>query len=67
MEQTPVGANAVQEGKAGYRKITVTLPPGVYERLIRESARRKSAGEPNRLISALLREAVVQYLEQLGA
>lgn len=52
--------------KGSFRKVTVTLPPDLYERLIRESARRKIAGEPNQLVSALLREAVTQYLQQLG-
>ena len=51
--------------KGHFRKITITLPPGAYERLIRESARRKIAGEPNQLLSALLREAVTQYLGAL--
>ena len=52
--------------KSNFRKISVSLPPDVYERLIRESARRKIAGEPNQLISALLREAVSQYLRHLA-
>jgi hypothetical protein len=47
-----------------YRKVTVTLPPEIYEQLIQESARRKIAGEPNRLICGLMREAVVQYLAE---
>ena len=67
MERTQVDANPRHGEKGGFRKVTVTLPPGVYERLIRESARRKIAGEPNQLLSALLREAVVRYLEQLEA
>jgi len=33
---------------------------------VRESARRKIAGEPNQLLSALLREAVTRYLDSLG-
>ena len=45
-----------------FRKITITLPPTAYEKLIHESARRKIAGEPNQLLSALLREAVTHYL-----
>jgi hypothetical protein len=45
----------------GFRKLTVLLPPDAYERLIRESARRKIAKEPNRQISAMLREAVRSY------
>jgi hypothetical protein len=52
--------------KRDFRKITVTLPPDAYERLIQESARRKIAGEPNQLLSALLREAVFDYLSRLA-
>ena len=52
--------------KGTFRKLTVTLPPDDYERLVQESARRKIAGEPNQLLSALLREAVTKYLQQLG-
>ncbi len=48
--------------KGHFRKVTITLPPGAYEKLIHESARRKIAGEPNQLLSALLREAVTHYL-----
>jgi len=51
--------------KSAFRKITVTVPPEVYERLVQESARRKIAGEPNQLLSALLREAVTRYLTDL--
>lgn len=51
--------------KGDFRKISVTLPPHAYERLVRESARRKIAGEPNQLLSALLREAVTEYLSRL--
>ena len=53
------------EDKAGFRKITVTIPPSAYEKLIYESARRKIAGKPNQLLSSLLREAVMDYLERL--
>lgn len=53
--------------KGDFRKVTITLPPGAYEKLIRESARRKIAGEPNQLLSALLREAVTHYLGVLDA
>jgi len=52
--------------KGDFRKITVTLPPGAYNRLIQESARRKMAKEPNQLLSALLREAVGEYLKRIG-
>jgi len=53
--------------RGGYRKLTVTLPPDIYERLIQESARRKIEGRPNQLLSALLREALSDYLERIGA
>jgi hypothetical protein len=53
--------------KRGFRKVTLTLPPKSYERLIQESVRRKIAGEPNHLLSALLREAVTLYLAALEA
>jgi hypothetical protein len=44
--------------KGDFRKITITLPPDAYHRLMAESRRRKNAGEENRLLSALLREAL---------
>ena len=52
--------------KGGFRRVTITMPPEIYARLVRESARRKIAGEPNQLLSTLLREAVTKYLERLG-
>lgn len=52
--------------KAGFRKVTVTMPQDIYERLIRESARRKIAGAPNQMLSALFREALSQYLDGLS-
>jgi transcriptional regulator of met regulon len=51
--------------KGGYRKITVTIPQDLYERLIQESARRKIAGEAHHPLSALLREALSDYVERL--
>jgi hypothetical protein len=51
--------------KGGYRKTTTTLPQWAYESLIQESARRKVAGEPNQLLSALFREAISDYLRKL--
>ncbi len=56
--------NAVdpEERKGNFRKVTVTLPQDMYERLIQECARRKIAGEPNKMISALFREALIDYL-----
>ncbi len=60
----PEPANGIV-GKAGYRKITATVPQDAYQALIRESARRKIAGEPNQLLSALLREAISDYMLKL--
>jgi hypothetical protein len=42
--------------RGDFRKVTVTLPPDVYDALVQESARRKSAGDPNHLLSAIARE-----------
>jgi hypothetical protein len=66
VKRTPIDPNPPYGEKGAFRKLTVTVPPDVYERLVQESARRKIAGEPNQLLSALLREAVYQYLEQLN-
>jgi hypothetical protein len=60
-----VDSNPPYGEKGAFRRITVTLPPEAYERLVQESARRKIAGEPNQLLSAMLREAVTRYLAQL--
>jgi transcriptional regulator of met regulon len=51
-----------REEKGNYRKVTVTLPPNAYELLIRECARRKIAGKSNHLVSAVVREALLTYL-----
>jgi hypothetical protein len=58
-------ANPPLRGKADFRKITVSLPHEAYESLIRESTRRKIAQEPNRQLSSLLREAVLDYLARM--
>jgi len=47
--------------RGDFRKITITLPRDAYDRLMEESARRRIAGEPNPLLSALLREAASSY------
>jgi hypothetical protein len=51
--------------KGGFRKVTITLPQCAYESLIQESARRRIAGERNQLLSALIREAISDYLRKL--
>jgi transcriptional regulator of met regulon len=63
---TTLNPNPPYGEKSAFHKITVTLPQEVYEKLIHESARRKIAGEPNQLLSALLREAVVDYLKRIN-
>jgi hypothetical protein len=58
-------ANPPHGARGSFRKVTITLPPGAYGKLIQESARRKLAGEPNQLISSMVREAVTEYLNGL--
>jgi hypothetical protein len=66
MKETETELDASSGERALFRKLTVTLPQDLYERLIQESARRKIAGAPNQMLSALFREALTQYLERLG-
>ena len=47
--------------KGAFRKLTMTLSPETYEKLLLESIRRKINHEPNHLMSALVREALDQY------
>jgi transcriptional regulator of met regulon len=49
--------------KHDFRKVTVTLPPPIYELLVKECARRKVEGRRNHLISSLVREAVAKYFD----
>lgn len=46
--------------RGDFRKVTVTLPPDLYDALVQESALRKSAGDPNHLLSAIAREWFAQ-------
>ena len=62
MKETNAVGTDQEEKKGNFRKVTVTLPQEMYERLIQECARRKIAGEPNKMISALFREALIDYL-----
>ena len=59
-------ANPPRGEKGDFRKVSITIPPEAYEKLVKESARRKIAGAPNRLLSALVREALTQYLDRLN-
>jgi transcriptional regulator of met regulon len=49
--------------KGAFRKITITLPPAAYELLLRETTRRKLAGEKDHLVSSVVREAILSYLK----
>jgi transcriptional regulator of met regulon len=53
-----------QTDKSSFRKVTITLPHDVYQRLMEESVTRKIAGAPNQTMSALLREALSLYFEK---
>lgn len=58
----PVGLTAAKHGEKGdYVKLTVTLPPAVYELVMTEVTRRKVAKEPEPVISAVLRDAVLKH------
>jgi hypothetical protein len=63
----PGYANPPYGQRGSFRKLTVTLPPEVYERLVIESARRKIAGTQNQLLSELLREAIIEYLDKVDS
>lgn len=55
-------ANPPHGQKGDFVKVTVTLPPAVYQVLNEEVVRRKLAKEPNPRMSAVIREAVVAFL-----
>lgn len=57
-------ANPEHGEKGDFVKCTITLPPGVYEILLKEATRRKLAKEKNAQISAIVREAVVEKLSR---
>ena len=65
MRQQTVDPNPPYGERKAFRKVTVTVPPDLYEQLVKEAARRKIAGEPNQMVSAILREAVSRYLDHL--
>jgi hypothetical protein len=62
----PIEAHAPHGEKGDFIKVTATLSPEVYRLLAEEMVRRKLAKEPNAQLSAILREAVVQYLRPRG-
>ena len=62
------GLGALGLGKVEALRVGVgTVPQDIYERLIQESARRKIAGAPNQMLSALFREALTEYLDRHSA
>ncbi|HEY3827179.1 MAG TPA: hypothetical protein VGL82_21640 [Bryobacteraceae bacterium] len=67
MSQIQWDPNPPYGERSSYRKLTVTIPQDVYQKLIEESARRKIEGKRNQMLSELLREALCGYLEQLNA
>ena len=56
-------ANPPHSRRGEFVKVTVTLPPEVYGLIAQEAMRRKMAKERDPLISAIVREAIVAYLE----
>lgn len=57
-------ANPEHGEKGDFVKVTITLPPAVYEILAKEATRRKTAKEKNSQMSAIIREAVVAMLSR---
>jgi len=49
--------------KGGFLKVTVTLDPETYELIATEAMRRKMNKEKDAQLSAVIREAVAQYLQ----
>lgn len=56
-------ANPSHGEKGDFVKLTITMPPAVYELIAKEAARRKMSKERDPNISAIIREASVRYLE----
>jgi hypothetical protein len=63
-ETNSIHVDAPHGERGDFRKVTITLPPEAYEQLVKESARRKIAREPNHLLSALIREALLEFLNR---
>lgn len=57
-------ANPEHGEKGDFVKVTITLPPAVYEILAREATRRKTSKEKNSQMSAIIREALVEKLSR---
>jgi predicted dehydrogenase len=61
--QASLEANPPHGARGEFVKVTVTLPPEIYGLIAQEAMRRKMAKERDPLISAIVREAIVAYLE----
>jgi hypothetical protein len=58
-------APQIEHGEMGdFRKLTITLPPDIFEQLVLESSRRKIAKKPNSLMASIVREAVVAHFSK---
>ena len=57
-------ANPAHGEKGDFVKVTVTMPPKVYEMIMGEATRRKMTKEKNPHLSAIIREATVAYLDE---
>jgi transcriptional regulator of met regulon len=57
--QAEKSVNGTHGEKGGFVKVTVTLPPEIYELILGEVTRRKMTKSRNPQISAVIREAVV--------
>ena len=63
-KKTAGGAVNPPRGEKGdFLKITVTLDPATYELIATEAMRRKMNKEKDAQLSAVIREAVAQYLQ----
>ena len=62
-KKTGGAVNPPRGEKGDFIKITVTLDPATYELIATEAMRRKMNREKDAQLSAVIREAVAQYLQ----
>lgn len=63
MRKQKIEMNPPKGSRADFVKVTITLPPALYQAIAHEASRRKSVKEKNPLISSIIREAVSEYLK----
>ncbi len=56
-------ANPIHGERSDFAKLSISLPPDLHSVILQEVFRRKTAKEPNALISSIIREAVIFYFE----